>query len=245
MQLRMYIEEQIEMSRPIALDDIQRHHLINVLRVKAGQEVICFDDKNEWLCLVEVVDKRMCVVSPKTLIRTKKEGGKEYALFFSIVKSNAIHDILSNAVQMGVTEINPVITRRSGISTINEGKCKKIIVGSACQCNTIGLPKFNQTLKLKEAINDVDFPILIANERISREDAEHDQFVAIENLKEKLKDKTKIGIIIGPEGGFCADELQDIRENKNVHEISLGENILRSEIATTVAMQLAKIILNG
>ena len=50
----------------------------------------------------------------------------------------------------------------------------------------------------------------------------------------------KIGIIVGPEGGFSVEEVEKLRSLNNIHEVSLGETILRCETAGIVASSLAK-----
>ena len=51
------------------------------------------------------------------------------------------------------------------------------------------------------------------------------------------QDIKKIGIIIGPEGGIDEKELEEMKKN-NVEVLSLGNRILRTEIAPIVAKSI-------
>ena len=55
-----------------------------------------------------------------------------------------------------------------------------------------------------------------------------------QELKEILKkvDHKKIAIIIGAEGGFNKDEVENILNNKKAVSVSLGSRILRAETAS-------------
>ena len=58
----------------------------------------------------------------------------------------------------------------------------------------------------------------------------------IDGIAEKMSQS--IGIIVGPEGGFAADEIAMVDELDSMHRISLGRRILRTETAgmATLAM---------
>ena len=51
------------------------------------------------------------------------------------------------------------------------------------------------------------------------------------------KDIKKIGIIIGPEGGIDEKELEEMKKN-SVEVLSLGNRILRTEIAPIIAKSI-------
>ena len=64
------------------------------------------------------------------------------------------------------------------------------------------------------------------------------------NLKKKIansllplkKDNKKWALLVGPEGGFSLAESEKIYSNKKVIPISLGNRLLRSDTAITVAL---------
>ena len=57
-------------------------------------------------------------------------------------------------------------------------------------------------------------------------------------IKESIK-SNQICLIIGPEGGFSNDEIQEVKNNK-ITEISFGENRLRSETAAIYGLSILK-----
>ena len=53
----------------------------------------------------------------------------------------------------------------------------------------------------------------------------------------KIKPKTSIGVLIGPEGGFSESEISLAKE-KNTQIISLGKRILRTETASIATLSM-------
>ena len=47
-----------------------------------------------------------------------------------------------------------------------------------------------------------------------------------------------IGIVVGPEGGFADTEIAEVDEAKNMHRISLGRRILRTETAGLATLSM-------
>ena len=62
-------------------------------------------------------------------------------------------------------------------------------------------------------------------------------------LKRELISSNQVCLIIGPEGGFSNDEIQEAK-NKNITEISLGNNRLRSETAAIFGLSILRSIIN-
>ena len=62
----------------------------------------------------------------------------------------------------------------------------------------------------------------------------------IETLEKIKYSNTKWSVMIGPEGGFSDTERDLILQNKNVVPVSLGNTILRSDTAITVAFYCLK-----
>ena len=57
-----------------------------------------------------------------------------------------------------------------------------------------------------------------------------------------IKAGQSVGIMIGPEGGYCDEEIQMVNslceETKSIHTISLGRRILRTETAGMATLSM-------
>ena len=131
-------------------------------------------------------------------------------------------EALKAAVQQGVTEIIPVISERTQFRSINQQRLTKCIIESVEQSEGFVIPVLRLPVNLKEFCNisGVD-QIIFANEEESGE-------VKISSIK---KFEENIAILVGPEGGFSSNEKEKLISNPKIISVSLGNRVLRSEVA--------------
>ena len=139
--------------------------------------------------------------------------------------------IIQKAVELGVKAIIPVSTSRSIVKLDGKKEESKIkrwqaISESAAKQSKRGIiPEVKSIMSFKEAINYVnDFDVKIIPYENANNMAETKQIVS------SIKEKMKVAIFIGPEGGFADSEI-DYALEKDVKPISLGKRILRTETA--------------
>ena len=255
MQPRFYCECKIENFSPFIATKHIQHHIQNVLRLKDGSEILCFDNRNEWICKIKYQRSKVCFIEPIRINRKIEEQKVKIHLFLSIIKNDMLKLAISNATQIGVSTIQPIITERSPTKNINVEKLNIIAQQASAQCNRIDIPEIKDAIKLNQIIEKFNFPIICGSEACARNDAKEEHFSITESIH-KIQNLIKaqsnnnlennniiqIAALIGPEGGFTKQENDWFQSNSNnISLITLGKNILRTEIATVAILQTIKI----
>ena len=96
-------------DKAVLKDKAQLHHLKDVLRIKPGETITIFDGQgNDYLCLVEEVDKDKVLVG----IKEKKSTARQMQITIAcaIPKKAKMDEIIDKLTQLGVDRIVPLIT---------------------------------------------------------------------------------------------------------------------------------------
>lgn len=217
------------------------NHIKNVLRMKAGEEVMISDGfGHEYLCRVEAFSED-CV---KARIVERKEVSVELpsrlVLFQCLPKGDKMELIIQKAVELGAAGIIPVSSKRCVVkldAKKEESKRKRwqaIAESAAKQSGRAIVPQispvvsFAQALKQSEDMDVRLIPYECADELLSG-----GQNSAMDKTREVLSGIRRgqsVGIFIGPEGGFEKAEV-DAAIQAGVKPVTLGKRILRTETA--------------
>ena len=207
------------------------NHIANVLRMKPGEELL-ISVKGDWDYLCKIVDIETDRVNLKVLeSMEQRELPVNITLLQGIPKSDKLEMIIQKAVELGVSEIIPVKTKRVVVK-IDEKKVdtkvnrwNAIAESAAKQSKRSIVPKVYEPMSIDNALEIVkDFGVKL----IPYENAD-----GIDKTRKILDnmDKTKnIAVFIGPEGGFEESEVERIK-NSGFEVITLGKRILRTETA--------------
>jgi 16S rRNA (uracil1498-N3)-methyltransferase len=108
------------------------------------------------------------------------------------------------------------------------------------QCERNDFPQLLEVKKLDKflAENDVTKKILILCDESHQ--ASKASKVLAKIAQEKISANKEIVILVGPEGGFSAEEFTKMRALKNLFAISLGPRILRADTAIISALTLVQ-----
>ncbi|NLP35730.1 MAG: 16S rRNA (uracil(1498)-N(3))-methyltransferase [Clostridiales bacterium] len=209
------------------------NHIKNVLRMKPGDEIIiCNGQGKDCYCIIDTVSEREIT----TKILSEQETGTELktkiTLYQGIPKKDKMELIIQKSVELGVYEIVPVMTKRVIVKLEDKKKeLKKLerwqmIAESAAKQSGRGIiPIVRPVISYKEAIlksSSMDLGV------VPYENAEGIGYTR--KIMNQINQYSTIGIFIGPEGGFDHTEIDFAREN-NIHPITLGKRILRTETA--------------
>lgn len=229
---RFYAPPENFIDHRISLDSEQSRHLRSVLRLQNGDEVRVFDGEgNEFLCIVQEINsgKQSSVLRILSESKpTSNESSLDLTLAVSLLKSDKFDLVLQKAVELGVSNFVPIITRRCDIKPKNfERKLErfeKIIIESSKQCGRAKLMKISELLDFEEFIETSEGAKILFSERNGEDFS-------------KIQSSKKITAVIGSEGGWEDSEIEFAKQN-GFQIITLGGRILRAE---TAAISIASI----
>lgn len=220
---RIYINQVLETQKPITLLHDEMHYIKNVLRAKIGQKFRIFNNNSgEFIAQITGISNKAIELVIEDLLR-KPEKSEQLICAPAIIKNDKMSDLISMIVQVGVTQIIPIITQYTSHKISNLERFQRIVIESVEQSERLDIPEISPPTKLSELLKSAAFDkILYACER--------------SNIKNNIQEigniiaENNTLLIIGPEGGFSAEELQEF-DKYNAIGINLGKNILRSETA--------------
>lgn len=224
---RLYVSTPIGAGGRIELDSAQANYLGNVMRLKEGDQLLLFNGvAGEWLATVTEAGKRRMSLTVGDPTRPQ-ESVPDLWLAFAPVKKGRVDWLVEKAVELGVARLQPVITQRTIVDKLNLDRMRAHIIEAAEQCGRTALADIDEPMKL-DAFLKLRDPVRTL-------------YFADERGGELAASAFKPGpaqILVGPEGGFAADEASAIRASTNACAISLGPRILRSETAALSAVAI-------
>lgn len=217
----------------IRIDESERHHLLNVLRLRADDQVEVFDGGGNRY-IASLCDTRTSPLQAKILQHQFHPHTPPYiTLFQGLPKFDKMDLIVQKTTEIGVNEIAPMICQRSIPKSVVQEKrtvrWQRIANEAAKQCKRPHFAHVFAPQRLEECLGRVDHLDLL----ILLWEGEKRQ-----GLKEILRNHEEaksIGLFVGPEGGFSDEEVGLAVQNSCVSAI-FGDNILRTETAAIVGV---------
>ena len=218
----------------ITVDKDQFHHITRVLKASDGDtiEIIVPGERMIEAKIVKI-GKRDLQIDPIRTVDLPAPPRPAIHLFQALPKQDKMTEIIRAAVECGVSRIIPCETTRS-VPRLTDVKPAKInrwhatAQSAALQSQQFRLP----TVTAPAALHMIDaFPgtIILPWEDAPTTHTIRDLFTQL-TAKHQGQAPEEISIIIGPEGGFDAKEVQ-LLQDKGAHIVSLGDTVLRVEHA--------------
>lgn len=203
----------------------------SVLRLRDGEEVIVLDGTGmEYVVRLEDVRREVC----GTIVHSRASGAEPchpVTLYQGLLKGAKLELVLQKCTEIGVSRFVPVITARSvgGEPGLEKRRRYEAIVREAAeQCGRGRIPQIEAVTTWNEAVVDASQrgQIVLPWEGATGE-----------GVPNNLEGGGDVGVLIGPEGGLTAEEVQAARSH-GAHVITLGPRILRAETAALIASAL-------
>ena len=207
-------------------------HITRVLRLGEGDTLsLCDCEGYDYTGTIIQVLKDKIVVDIESRTPCLAEPDIDLSVYMALPKGDKMNLIIQKCVELGANRFVPVLSKRcvsrpDGKSSANKvERWQKIAWEAAKQCGRGKLPTVCDITDLDTAINEMsalDCGIMLYEKGGIP-------------LQECLKDAPRtIGILVGSEGGFEADEAQSAADS-GIHVAGLGHRILRCETAPIAA----------
>ena len=221
----------------LELNESDKHHIKNVMRMNIGDKIIVVYDKIAYSCKL---DKDYCHAIIENVY--KKDTEKIYVkAYIPVLTEEKMSFIIEKGTEMGVSEFTPIKFNHSKFTISKEKENKKIerwtkIAKEASeQSRILIIPKINNitTVDKIESVDGVNILCSLDENNVKE----------IKNVLNEKSICDKITIVFGPEGGISNSE-ESLIESRDFIKTSLGKNVLRTE---TVIINVCSIInyLNG
>lgn len=240
-------QEQIQDDK-IIIQGQDVNHIKKVLRAKIGDELqICnSENKENFLCDIISINNEDILCGIKQKIEQKTESNIEVTIFQGLPKADKMEYIIQKSVELGVYDVTPVEMKRCVVKLDDKDKNKKVLRWqkiaevAAKQSGRDIIPQINSITNIKKICDLIQkYDIVLVAYENEKENTLKEQLKSIKRNSNYKDCKIKIGIIIGPEGGLEAQDVECLKNN-GAQIITLGKRILRTE---TVALNVLSVIM--
>jgi len=238
---RFFVSESGFEDQGVRLSAEQAHQVCHVLRLKVGDAIVVLDNAgHEYDVALTVVTRREVTGQITDRRESPGEPRVRIALFQSLLAREKFEWVLQKGTEVGVARFVPVQTGRSivrakQIDAKKLTRWRRILTEAAEQSHRGRIPEITDAATWSEVLSQLgafDRNLIAATSGRTR------------SLKVALQfddnAPSSIAVLIGPEGGFTADEVEQACENGAV-PVGLGPRILRTE---TAGMVLPALILH-
>ena len=229
---RIFVSKSISSNLIIYVKDKQHHFLKNVMRIKINDEINVFDGiSGEWNSKVISISRENTALRVIENIK-KMQSSSDLWLIFAPIKQNRMSIAIQKATEIGVSKIIPCFTEYTNFKKINLKNLYQNAIEASEQSQRLDIPNIEKEVDLKSLLQNwpKDRKLIYCDEKNTNKKS------IIETITPLKNTANKWSVLIGPEGGFSETEQDLILKNNNVVSVSLGNTVLRSDTAITVAL---------
>lgn len=230
---RIHCSQSLKLDSEIILPTPAAHHLIQVLRHKKGNKLRIFNDcDGEFYAEILSISPKKVVISIFESIINQKESPIYIHLGQAISRGDRMDYAIQKAVELGINEITPVLATHCNVKYDQQREksrllhWQKIAVSAGEQCGRLTIPTIN--------------PIVVWQDWLEKNSG--DRIICSPDCRQSLFQNAsapeRVLLLIGPEGGFSAEELEQALQDFSCRPLFLGPRILRTETASVAALTL-------
>ena len=227
-KIRLFVPQAFVAGGQLLLEEGQSHYLANVMRAQPGDAVAVFNGQDgQWLADVAGVRKKSVTLNLVEQMAPQR-ASPDLWLAFAPIKHH-MERMVEKAVELGASALLPVVTQHAVVRSVNTDKLMAHAIEAAEQCERHDVPRI-------EPYRDI--AALLASWPADRVLLHADETGGGKNLRELLPQLAgkKYGVLIGPEGGFSADERRMIGALQSAKAFGMGPRILRADTAAIAAL---------
>ena len=233
---RLFLDAPLEAGCTIACTHDQANYLRNVLRMGSGTTVLVFNGRDgEWRATLDATAKRGANLHITEQTRAQTTG-PDIDYLFAPLKRSRLDYMVQKVTEMGVARLRPVITQHTIAERVNSERMRANAIEAAEQCGVLRVPDVSAPERLENILANwvPSRTIIFCDERAS----EQNPIARLGRLA-----PSPVAVLIGPEGGFSADERASLTRRSFVVPISLGPRIMRADTAAVAALAIVNAVL--
>lgn len=232
---RIHVDMDLAEGSAITLPEAAYRHLVVVLRRVKGDPVTLFNGRGgEYGVVIESLAKRAVTVRVLEFRAADRESPLHITLGQAVSKGERMDYAIQKAVELGVTELQPLVTDHVVVKLNEERWARKLehwqgVVVAACeQSGRTRLPKLLPVLDLRDWLNAL--PAATLKLKLSP---------AAPQAASLKHEGQPVALLVGPEGGL-SDHEENLADISGFSGLSLGPRILRTETAGLVALAVVQ-----
>lgn len=233
---RLFVRGVFAPGARVELDRAQAHYLVNVLRLGDGDSLLVFNGRDgEFRATLATESRRSHALDIGEQVRPQP-APPDLRYLFAPLKQARLDYMVEKATEMGVARMTPVLTQHGQVGRVNRERLEANSIEAAEQCGILTLPRIDEPVALHALLDawPQDEParrIIFCDEA----DGGSDPLAILSALP-----PSPLAVLIGPEGGFSADERARLRSLAFVTALPLGPRILRADTAAVAALALVQ-----
>lgn len=232
--IRLYVSNDLGSAETLTLDRDQSHYLVNVMRIGAGTSILLFNGRDgEWHGTVTTAHKKAVQISLGAQNRPQNTEPDVW-LCFAPIKKDRTDFIIEKATELGVSHLQPVFTERTQTTRVNVERLNANAREAAEQSERLTVPDVAEPVTLPELLERWPSDRVLIHMDETGTGAPLAQIM--------MQQSDKIGILIGPAGGFAPDEISMVSKHAMTVAADLGPRILRAETACVAALGVRQAI---
>ncbi len=234
---RFYVPNPYIENGLLRIEGDEVKHIRKVLRLKAGDKIIVFNGLGkEYEGTILEEKPSSVVVEVQNTFFPQRDSPLEVTLAQSLLKGEKMDFLIQKATELGVKEVVPFFSSRS-VPLLERSRrlerhrrWERIAVEASKQCGRGVVPKI-------ESLKDYSEMLQIASPDALRLILWEREGVKLKEVFERSEEKAKIFFVVGPEGGFSQEEV-DEAEKSGFIPVILGRRVLRAETASLCLLSI-------
>jgi len=235
---RVHVRAELAVGSTVELPDDAAHHLLRVLRLTDGAEIVLFNGADgDWHGLLEVAGKRQARAQITRFEPRLTEPPLHLTLVQGISRGQRMDYTLEKCVELGISAVRPVVMARTQAAPSGERVAKKarhwagVLEAAAAQCGRTRLPELRPQTSFDDWLAQAaptEHPHVLLDP-------------AAATGPSGLTHCDHITLLAGPEGGFSPAE-RDAALAAGCIGLRLGPRVLRTETAAVAALAALQVL---
>ncbi len=234
---RLLIKNNLYTGAELQINAVQTRYIGRALRLRVGDGLMVFNGEDgEWTATIASMNKNSAVLRVGEKRDVATESRLRVHLVQGISRGERMDFVVQKATELGVKRITPVLTEHGVIKFDGERAEKRRkhwqgVAESACE----------QSGRIRPPLIDAPLPL---NTWFGQKTSTGSTELILRpgtglELSSISPPKTKICVLIGPEGGFSDREYDDAAAAAFT-AVSLGPRVLRTETAAVAALAIVQ-----